>query len=51
MVILDSPGSPVVKTLPSNAEGTGLIPGRGTKIPHVVWYGTKKKEKENMVIY
>ena len=27
-------GGPVVKTRPSNAEDTGLIPGRGTKIPH-----------------
>ena len=27
-------GGPVVKTLPSNAEDMGLIPGRGTKIPH-----------------
>ena len=25
---------PVVKTLPSNAEDMGLIPGGGTKIPH-----------------
>ena len=27
-------GGPVVKTLPSNAEDTGLIPGGGTKILH-----------------
>ena len=27
-------GGPVVKNLPCNAEGTGLIPGHGTKIPH-----------------
>ena len=27
--------SPVVKNLPANAEDTGLIPGLGTKIPHV----------------
>ena len=25
----DLPGSPVVKTLPSKAEGVGLIPGQG----------------------
>ena len=25
---------PVVKTSPSNAEGAGLIPGQGAKIPH-----------------
>ena len=30
----DFPGGPVVETLPSNAGGVGLIPGRGTKIPH-----------------
>ena len=30
----DFPGSPVVTTLPSNAAGTGSIPGRGAKIPH-----------------
>ena len=26
-------GSPVVKTLPSNAGGAGSIPGRGAKLP------------------
>ena len=26
----------MVKTLPSNAGGVGLIPGLGTKIPHAV---------------
>ena len=30
----DFPGGPVVKTSPSNAEGAGLIPGQGAKIPH-----------------
>ena len=29
----DFPGSPVVKTLSSNAGGAGSIPGQGTKIP------------------
>ena len=33
----DFPGSPVVKTSPSNAGGAGLIPGQGAKIPHVLW--------------
>ena len=33
----DFPGSPVVKTLPFNAEGVGLIPGQGAKIPHASW--------------
>ena len=27
----------MVKTLLSNAGGAGLIPGRGTKIPHASW--------------
>ena len=27
----------MVKTLPSNAEVTGLIPGGEAKIPHVSW--------------
>ena len=30
----DFPGGPVVRNLPSNAGNLGLIPGRGTKIPH-----------------
>ena len=30
----DFPGGPVVKNPPSNAGDAGLIPGRGTKIPH-----------------
>ena len=30
----DFPGSPVVRTSPSNAGGAGSIPGQGTKIPH-----------------
>ena len=33
-VVRDFPGSPVVKTSPSNAEGAGLIAGWGTGIPH-----------------
>ena len=32
-IIRDFLGSPVVKTLPSNAGGPGSIPGQGTKIP------------------
>ena len=31
------PGGPVVKNPHSTAEGSGLIPGQETKIPHVVW--------------
>ena len=33
----DFPGGPVLKTLPSNAQGLGSIPGWGAKIPHVSW--------------
>ena len=41
----DFPGSPVVKTFPFNAGGVaGLIPGRGTKIPHASW----PKEPQNI---
>ena len=32
----DFPGSPVVKTSPSNAGGAGLLPGWGAKIPHAL---------------
>ena len=32
----ESPGGPVVKNLPCNAGGTGLIPGWVTKIPHAM---------------
>ena len=32
----DFPGSPVVKNLPFNAKGAGLIPGQGAKIPHAL---------------
>ena len=38
----DFPGSPVVKTPPSNAEDVGSIPGQGTKIPHAMWSRDKK---------
>ena len=30
----DFPGGPAVENLPSNAGDVGLIPDRGTKIPH-----------------
>ena len=36
----DFPCGPVVKTSPSSVGGTGSIPGRGAKIPHVL--GPKK---------
>ena len=28
-----------------NSGGTGLIPGRGTKIPHSMWFSQKKKKR------
>ena len=34
----------------STAGGIGLIPGQGTKIPHAVWHGFKKKEIEYKTI-
>ena len=40
----DFPDGPVIKTHVSNAVDVGLIPGRGTKIPHAEWYGQKKKK-------
>ena len=40
----DFPGGPAVKTLPSIAEGTGSIPGRGAKMPQT---SRPKKKKEN----
>ena len=39
----DFPSGPVVKTLPSNAGGMGLIPDRGAKIPHAVGRGQRLK--------
>ena len=44
-VLGDFPGGPVVNTPPFNAEGKGLIPGQGIKVPHVTWYGQKIKIK------
>ena len=35
----------MVKSPHSNAEGIGLIPGWGTKIPHAAWLTKKKKKK------
>ena len=32
----DFVGGPVVKNPPSSAEDVDLIPGRGTKIPHIM---------------
>ena len=38
----DFPGSPVVKSSPSNAGGAGSIPGQGAKISHAP--GPKKQD-------
>ena len=46
MSLRDFLGSPVVKTLPSNAGGTGLIPGCETKIPNASWPKKPKCETE-----
>ena len=48
----DFPGSPVVKTLPSSAGDTGLIPGQGTKIPNaaeqqILWIATTEPARHS----
>ena len=35
-IIMDFPGSPVVKNPPCKAEDNGLIPCQGTKIPQAI---------------
>ena len=45
------PGSPVVRTPRTpcfHCRGPGLIPGQGTKVPHDVWHGQKKKKKKRV---
>ena len=39
----DFHGCPVVKTLPSNARGVGLIPGQGAMVPGLVDKNSKPK--------
>ena len=39
------PGGPVVKILPSGSGDAGLIPGQGTKIPHILCCSPKNKTK------
>ena len=43
----DFPGSPVVKTSPSNAGGAGSIPGWGAKIPCLVANSQNRSNKLN----
>ena len=38
----DGPSRPGVKTLPSSAGNSGLIPGLGAKVPQAVKCGQKK---------
>ena len=46
----DFPGSPVVKTWHLQyTEGTGLITGWGTKIPHASLCGQKRKKKKKKI--
>ena len=44
------PDGPVIKTSPFNAEGAGLIPGRGAKIPHGLLAKKKTKHKTKAVL-
>ena len=44
-VALGLPWQPVVKTMSFHTRGTGLMPGHGTKIPHVTWCGQKIKKE------
>ena len=39
----------VFRTSPSNAEGTGSIPGREAKIPHALGPKTKTENRSNIV--
>ena len=45
----DLPGSPVVKTSPSNAGGSGSIPGQGAKMPHASQSKKPKHKTEAML--
>ena len=42
----DFPGSPVVKTPCFHSRGHGLIPGRGSRIPHAAAKKKKRKTKQ-----
>ena len=41
----NSPGGTVVKTPSFQCGGVGLIPGQGTRIPHVTQHSQKTKSK------
>ena len=38
-------GGPIVENTPSNAGDVGLIPGGGTKIPHVAGHPKNKRRR------
>ena len=42
----DFPGGPVVKTLPSNPEDVGSIPGQEAKIPRALWLKNQNIKQE-----
>ena len=46
----DLPGSPVVKTLPSNTGCVGSIPGQGAKILHVLWLKNENMKQKQYCI-
>ena len=48
----DFPRGPVIKISPPNAEGAGLIPGRGTKIPHAcaMWPKIETLKQQNQLL-
>ena len=43
------PWQPVVKTPGFHCRGRGFDPGRGTKIPHAVQCGQKKKKSRDYI--
>ena len=45
----DFPGSPVIKTLPSNAGKSGSKLDQGAKIPHASWSKNQNIKQKNIV--
>ena len=45
----DFPGGPMVKTLPSNAGGVGMIPHLRAKILHASWPKSQNINRSNIV--
>ena len=46
----DFPGSPVVKTSPTNAGDAGLIPAPEAKIPHASWPNNQNTHKKEAIL-